>query len=394
MLRKDFFEHVAQTSDYSIGLEVERAEGIYLIGPDGRKTIDFISGICVSNLGHGVPEIVRAVQEQAAHYLHPMVYGEVIMSPQVAYATRLTECLGGNLQSVYFGNSGAESIEGALKVAKKYTDRSQIISCWNAYHGSTHGALSVTGSEEMKRGYGPMLPEVSFIRFNEEADLGKITDQTAAVIVEIIQGAGGVVLPQKGYLPALKRRCEAVGALLIVDEIQTGFGRTGTLFAHHWAGIEPDILVLAKALGGGMPLGAFITRQEVMAVIRKDPVLGHITTFGGHPVSCAAGLAALNFLLAHKLMQKIPVREAILHEMLQHPAIKELRGRGLMYALLFDDFATAERVREIALKKGLLTIGFINIDYGLRLTPPLTIGEAEMRISCQILLDSIEEAIR
>jgi acetylornithine/N-succinyldiaminopimelate aminotransferase len=394
MLRQDFFEHVAQTSDYSIGLEVERAEGIYLIGPDERKTIDFISGICVSNLGHGLPEIVRAVQAQAARYLHPMVYGEVIMSPQVAYATRLAECLGGNLQSVYFGNSGAESIEGALKIAKKYTGRSQIISCWNAYHGSTHGALSVTGNEEMKEGYGPMLPDVSFIRFNELADLGNITAQTAAVIVEIIQGAGGVVMPQEGYLAALKKRCEAMGALLIVDEIQTGLGRTGTLFAHQWAGIEPDILVLAKALGGGMPLGAFITRQEVMAVIRKDPVLGHITTFGGHPVSCAAGLAALGYLLAHKLMEKIPALENILLNMLQHPAIKELRGRGLMYALLFEDFATAERVRAIALQKGLLTIGFLNIDHGLRLTPPLTIGEAEMRHSCQVLLDSIEEAIR
>lgn len=394
MMREDFLQHVAQTSPVSIGLEVERAEGIYLIGPDGKKTIDFVSGICVTNLGHGLPEIVEAVQKQAALYLHPMVYGEVIMSPQVRYAKRLAECLGERLSSVYFGNSGAESIEGALKIAKKYTGRQQIIACWNAYHGSTHGALSVTGNDEMRQGYGPFLPQVDFIPYNDPAALSQITERTATVIIEIIQGAGGVVLPQEGYLQAVKARCEAVGALLIVDEIQTGFGRTGTLFAHQWAGIVPDILVLAKALGGGMPLGAFICRPEIMGVIQRNPALGHLTTFGGHPVSCAAGLAALDYLLDHDLLSQVAAKEQILRDELQHPAIKVLRGRGLMYAMLFEDHAMAEQVRIAALERGLLTIGFLNIDHGLRLTPPLTITETEMREACRLLVSVIDEAVR
>ncbi|MEL7532498.1 MAG: aspartate aminotransferase family protein, partial [Bacteroidota bacterium] len=379
-----------QTSPESIALPVERAEGIYLIGPDGKKTIDFIAGICVNNVGHGNPEVLEAIQQQSQLYLHPMVYGEVVMSPQVAYAKRLAELLPGDLSSVYFGNSGAESIEGALKVARKYTGRTELIAFHKSYHGSTYGAMSVTGNEKKKQGYGPFVPDVRFLDFNSFGELSHITQQTAGVIVEIIQGAGGVFLPEQGYLAALAKRCQEVGALLIVDEIQTGFGRSGTLFAHEWAGIIPDILVLAKALGGGLPLGAFITRPEVMGVIQQNPMLGHLTTFGGHPLCCASGLAALEFSLREGLLESVPPKEAIIKKRLKHPLIKGLRGKGLMYAVLFEDFATAERVRQKALALGLLTIGFLNIDNGLRISPPLTITEDQMHEACNILLAAMD----
>jgi acetylornithine/succinyldiaminopimelate/putrescine aminotransferase len=390
MIREDFFRHVAQTSDESMALPVERAEGMYLYGPEGERWLDFISGICVSNLGHGVPQILAAIEQQSRRYLHPMVYGEAIMSPQVQYATRLSEVLGGKLDTVYFTNSGAEAVEGALKVAKKYTGRTELLACHNAYHGSTHGALSITGNPGMKEGYGPLLPEVGFLRFNEEADLARITHKTAAICIEAIQGAGGVVLPKPGYLQAVRKRCDETGTLLILDEIQTGFGRTGSLFAHQAMGFEPDILLLAKSLGGGLPLGAFVCRGELVDVIRRDPVLGYITTFGGHPLSCAAGLAFLETLLASEVWENIPLREAQLRHRLQHPAIQELRGKGLMYALLLPDYAFAEAVRKQALALGLLSIGFLNIDNGLRISPPLNISEAEMDEACDLLLEAIE----
>lgn len=389
-MQEDFLRYVAQTSPESIALSVERAEGIYLIGPDGKRSIDFIAGICVNNVGHGNPAVLEAIQRQSKLYLHPMVYGEVIMSPQVAYAKRLAKLLPGDLSSVYFGNSGAESIEGALKIARKYTGRSELVAFHNSYHGSTYGAMSVTGNEKKKQGYGPFVPDVRFLDFNSFGELHHITEQTAGVIVEIIQGAGGVFLPDEGYLTALAERCHEVGALLIVDEIQTGLGRTGTLFAHEWAGITPDILVLAKAIGGGLPLGAFITRPEVMAVIQQNPMLGHLTTFGGHPLSCAAGLAALEFILDNELLSSVPPKEEIIKTRLKHPRIKGLRGKGLMYAVLFEDFATAERVRKKALALGLVTIGFLNIDNGLRISPPLTITEAEMHEACDILLAAMD----
>ncbi|MFK7925628.1 MAG: aspartate aminotransferase family protein [Bacteroidia bacterium] len=385
-MQQDFFRYVAQTSPESIALPIERAEGIYLIGPDGKRSIDFIAGICVNNVGHGNLAVLEAIQKQSKLYLHPMVYGEAIMSPQVAYAKRLAELLPGDLSSVYFGNSGAEAIEGALKVARKYTGRTELIAFHKSYHGSTYGAMSVTGNEKKKQGYGPFVPDVHFLDFNSFEDLSQITEQTAGVVVEIIQGAGGTFLPEDGYLAALAERCQAVGALLIVDEIQTGLGRTGTLFSYVWAGIIPDILVLAKALGGGLPLGAFITRPEVMAVIQQNPMLGHLTTFGGHPLSCAAGLAALEFTLRERLLSSVHPKEKIIKDRLKHPLIKGLRGKGLMYAVLFEDFATAERIRKKALELGLITIGFLNIDNGLRISPPLSITEEEMHEACNILL--------
>jgi len=390
MNKKLFYRHVAQTSEESIGLEVVKAEGIYLYGPKGEKWIDITSGICVSNVGHGAPEILQALEQQAKLYLHPMVYGEVIMAPQVQYAALLAELLGEDLDAVYFGNSGAEAIEGALKIAKKYTGRGEIISFYNSYHGSTHGAMSVTGSEKKKKGYGPFLPQVNFIRFNEPEDLHAISQQTACVIVEAIQGAGGVILPKKGFLQALKQRCKETGTLLIMDEIQTGFGRTGHMFAHQAYDCKPDILVLAKALGGGLPLGAFISSQKIMQVIQTDPILGHLTTFGGHPLSCATGMALVQKIQQDKLLERIPKLENILIHRLKHPKILELRGKGLIYALLFDDFATTEAIRKSALKKGLLSIGFLNIDHGLRICPPLTITESELHQACDILLAAID----
>ncbi len=388
-----FLKHVAQTSPYTMGIEVERAEGIYLYGPDGKRWIDFVSGICVSNVGHHAPEIVAAIQEQAARYLHTMVYGESIMSPQVQYATKLAEVLGPGLDCVYFGNSGAEANEGALKVAKRYTGRSKIVAFHNSYHGSTHGALSVTGSSTMKQGYGPLLPEVTHLPYNNFAALEQIDTATAAVIIEAIQGAGGVVMPADGYLQALRKRCDETGALLILDEIQTGFGRTGHLFAHQGLGFQPDILTLAKALGGGLPLGAFVTRTEIVSVIQANPVLGHINTFGGGPVSCAAGLALLNKILDEDLMASIPTKEAILCHELRHPAIKQLRGKGLLMAAIFADAESSQQVLQACLNRGLLTIGFLNIDNGLRIAPPLTISEDELREACQLFVGAVEEVL-
>ena len=390
-LSSAFFQHVAQTSDDSIALEVERAEGVYLYSPEGKAYMDFISGICVSNVGHGAPEIISAIQAQSERYLHPIVYGEGIMSPQVQYAKALAQVLGPDLEVVYFTNSGAEAIEGAMKVAKKYTGRTEIVAFQDAYHGSTHGAMSVSGDPRAKEGYGPLLPNIRHLRFNEWSDLEAITSKTAACIIEPIQGAGGIILPQSGYLQAVRERCTETGTLFVLDEIQTGFGRTGALFAHQAYEITPDILVLAKALGGGLPLGAFISRPEIIDVIRRKPPLGFITTFGGHPVSCAAGHALLKKIQDDQLLATIPEKEQLLLEKLIHPAIQELRGKGLMYAMILEDRPKAEQVRQRALQNGLITIGFLSIDHGLRLCPPLTISTAELLLGIEILLASLSE---
>jgi acetylornithine/N-succinyldiaminopimelate aminotransferase len=357
---------------------------------EGARWLDLIAGICVNNVGHSAPEVLAAIEAQSRRYLHPHVYGEAVMSPQVRYATRLAGLLGPGFEQVYFGNSGAEAIEGAIKIARKYTGRQELVAFKNAYHGSTYGALSVSGYPARAEGYGPLLPAVKHLPYNDFAALSQITRDTAGVVVEAIQGAGGVVLPAEGFLPALRRRCDQTGTLLILDEIQTGFGRTGSLFAFQQAGFRPDILVLAKALGGGLPLGAFVTRPEVMRVIQRDPPLGHISTFGGHPLSCAAGLAALEKLLAEDLLAQVPAKEALMRRHLQHPAIVELRGQGLLYGLFLKDYATATAVMAEALTRGLVTIGFLNVDHGIRLSPPLTITEAELAWACEQLLAAIE----
>ncbi|GAB4402575.1 MAG: aspartate aminotransferase family protein [Bacteroidia bacterium] len=393
MLEDLYYRHIAQTSDESIALPVERAEGVWLYGPSGQRWLDLISGICVNNVGHGAPEVLAAIARQSAAYLHPMVYGEVIMAPQVHYAARLTGLLGHGLDTVYFTNSGAEAVEGALKVAKKYTGRQGLVAFGQAYHGSTHGAMSVSGIAGAAEGYGPGLPGVQHLPFNDVEALARIDEQTAAVIVEAIQAGGGLVLPAPGYLAALRARCDEVGALLILDEIQTGMGRTGTLFAHEALGPRPDILLLAKALGGGLPLGAFIGRAGIMDVIRRDPPLGYITTYGGHPLSCAAGLAALDKLLGERLLERVPALEQILLERLHHPLVAGCRGRGLFYALLFDDAATAEAVRQAALRLGVITIGFLGINNGLRICPPLTIAPEELHLACDILIAAMDEVL-
>lgn len=386
-----FYQHVAQTSLAPLGVEIAGGSGVYLLGPQGQRYLDFISGIAVSNVGHSAPEVVQAVQRQASLFMHTMVYGEHIQPPQAQFAQALVRALGPGFDRAYFTNSGSEAVEGALKVAKKFTGRTRILACEGAYHGSTHGALSVTGNDWIKEGYRPLLPDVCHIRFNEEADLQYITDQVAAFIVEPVQGEGGVILPRRGYLQAVRRRCDETGTLLILDEIQTGFGRTGSLFAFQRYGIRPDIITLGKALGGGMPLGAFAARQEVLHVLTHNPVLGHITTFGGHPVCCAAGMAALQKIQDEQLVPKIARKEQLLLETLVHPAIRELRGTGLMYVAVLDTFDQTLAAMHACLRRGLLTDWFLNMDHGLRICPPLVITEAELVEGCRIMQAALTE---
>lgn len=392
-LRQLFLEHVGQTSDNPMMLEVERAEGIYLYGPGGRRWIDLISGVSVSAVGHGNRRVIDAICSQAQDYLHLMVYGEAIESPQVRYAERIASLLPDPLGSVYFVNSGSEAVEGALKLAKRYTGRTEIVYYRNAYHGSTHGSLSVMGGEEYRNAYRPLLPDTRQIRFNEPCDLSQITARTACVIIEPVQGEGGIVPVRREYLQALRERCDAVGALLIYDEIQTGLGRTGTLYFFQQDGIAPDILCTAKAFGGGMPLGAFISSNEIMSSLKTNPVLGHITTFGGHPVCCAAGLAALEFILSEKLMEQADAKGALYERLLGgHPAVREIRRAGLLLAVEYGDSALTQRIVLDAIDAGLMTEWFLFHDTAMRIAPPLTITEAEIRESADILLGVIDRA--
>lgn len=392
-LRQLFLEHVGQTSDNPMMLEVERAEGIYLYGPGGRRWIDLISGVSVSAVGHGNRRVIDAICSQAQDYLHLMVYGEAIESPQVRYAERIASLLPDPLGSVYFVNSGSEAVEGALKLAKRYTGRTEIVYYRNAYHGSTHGSLSVMGGEEYRNAYRPLLPDTRQIRFNEPCDLSQINARTACVIIEPVQGEGGIVPVRREYLQALRERCDAVGALLIYDEIQTGLGRTGTLYFFQQYGIAPDILCTAKAFGGGMPLGAFISSNEIMSSLKTNPVLGHITTFGGHPVCCAAGLAALEFILSEKLMEQADAKGALYERLLGgHPAVREIRRAGLLLAVEYGDSALTQRIVLDAIDAGLMTEWFLFHDTAMRIAPPLTITEAEIRESADILLGVIDRA--
>lgn len=387
--RQLFLRHVGQTSDMPLLVEISHGKGVYLYGPDGQRYLDLISGIGVSNLGHGAPEIVKAVQEQAGKYMHTMVYGEFVLSPQVRYAEALAQVLGPGLDHVYFVNSGSEAVEGALKLAKKYTGRREIIAYRNSYHGSTHGALSVTGAHELKAGYGPFLPGVRFLDFNDTAQLARITETTACVIVEPVRGEAGTELPAAGYLAALRARCDAVGALLILDEIQTGFGRTGALFAHQQLGIRPDILLLAKGMGAGMPLGAFVSSVDVMQVLRRDPVLGHITTFGGHPVSCAAGLAGLQKIQRDGLVEAVAEKEAVIQQAFAGTPVKEVRGMGLMYAVEIGDFDSVLDILKGCLERGVISDWFLHCNTAIRIAPPLVITVEELRDGLAILAEEI-----
>lgn len=387
--RQLFLRHLAQTSETPMMLEVARAEGVYLYDPDGNRYLDMISGIGVSNVGHQAPEVVAAIQNQSANHLHTMVYGEFVMSPQARFAARLCQNLDASLDNVYFVNSGSEAVEGSLKLSKKYTGRQEILAFHRSYHGSTHGALSVTGGPALKEGYGPFLPGIRFLNFNASPDLAEITEQTAAVIVEPVRGEAGVEMASPCYLRALRERCTEVGALLIFDEIQAGFGRVGPLFAHQRYRVVPDILLLGKALGGGMPMGAFIASQSVMRVLTHSPVLGHITTFGGHPVCCAAGLAALDKIIADDLLAGIPEREALIRTLQEMPEVQEVRGMGMLFAVEIGSFEEVLKVVHECLARGLVTDWFLHCDTAVRLAPPLTISLEELREGLEILKSAI-----
>lgn len=394
ILRKQFLAHVGQTSPSPMLVEVERAEGSFFYTPEGRRYYDLVAGVSVSNVGHANREVVRAVQEQAARYMHVMVYGELVEAPQVRYAARIASLLPGGLESVYFVNSGAEAVEGALKLAKRFTGRTELISMRRAYHGSTHGSMSMMGApegEEWKGAFRPLLPDVQAIEFNDPAQLERITRRTACVLVEPVQGEAGVRVPRPGYLEALRRRCDEVGALLVFDEIQTGLGRTGELFAMQKYGVVPDIVCLAKAFGGGMPLGAFIARHEIMDTLQSNPTLGHITTFGGHPVCCAAGLAALEYLLDHHVVEQVEAKGALYEELLQsHPAVREIRRSGLLLAVELGSSERLYRIMELFKQAGIMSDWFLFCDTAFRISPPLTISEEEVRDSARIILECLD----
>ncbi|MES2419486.1 MAG: aspartate aminotransferase family protein [Bacteroidota bacterium] len=388
--RQLFLKHNAQTSSTPLLLEFVKAKGLYLYDSHGRKYMDLIAGIGVSNVGHCHEAIVAAVKEQAETYMHLMVYGEFVQSPQVNFAARLAHILPPGLSCTYFVNSGAEAVEGAMKLAKRYTGRTELIACKNSYHGSTQGALSLMGNEEFKQAYRPLLPDIQFIEFNRLPDLDKITIKTAAVFIETVQGEAGIRVPSSSYLKALRKKCTATGALLIFDEIQCGFGRTGKMFGFEHFDVIPDVLLLAKGIGGGMPIGAFIASYELMSVFTGHPILGHITTFGGHPVSCAAGLATLNVILKEDLVAGVEEKGKLFKQLLKHPAIKETRGMGLMLAVEFDSYETNKKIIDACIADGLITDWFLHCSNSMRIAPPLIITEEEIKAACSIILKNVD----
>ncbi len=390
-LRQQFLQHVAQTSDIPMLLEIERAEGSFLFDTTGKRYLDLIAGISVSVLGHRHPDVVAAIKNQTDRYLHTLVYGEYVLSPQVELASLLAAHLPQNLNCVYFTNSGSEATEGAMKLAKRYTGRPEIIACREAYHGSTQGAASLMSPSFFTQGYHPLLPGIRHITFNSEEDLEKIGPQTACVIVEPVQGEAGIRLPQYGYLEKLRKRCTDMGSLLVFDEIQAGYGRTGTLWAFEQCGIVPDVLLLAKGMGGGMPIGAFISSREVMQVLGQEPPLGHITTFGGHPVSCAAALATLRFLTENKLWEKVREKEELFRQLLSHPAIQAVRSAGLLMAVEVGEFSLLRKIISECVAKGVITDWFLFNDRSLRIAPPLNISEVEIRMACEVIVAAIDK---
>ncbi|WEK37383.1 MAG: aspartate aminotransferase family protein [Candidatus Pseudobacter hemicellulosilyticus] len=392
--RELFLRHVAQTSPAPLALEIVKAEGSSLWDAQGQQYTDLIAGISVCNVGHRNPKVVKAVKKQLDQYMHLLVYGELVQTPQVEYAKLLTDHLPGSLNSVYFTNSGAEATEGAMKLAKRVTGRTQIIAFKNSYHGSTQGALSIMGDEYWRNAYRPLLPDILHLDYNDPAALDFITDRTACVIAETVQAEAGVIAPAKSWMKALQQKCRSTGALLVLDEIQTGFGRTGSLWGFEQFKVVPDIVLMGKALGGGMPLGAFIASRKLMKKLTSDPVLGHITTFGGHPVCCAAGLAAFKVLLKKDLVKQVPEKELLFHRLLQHPAIKVVRSMGLMMAVEFDSFETNKRVIDACLSaegQRVLSDWFLFAPQCFRIVPPLTITEKEIKKACSVILKAIDQ---
>jgi len=389
--RQIFLNHVGQTSDFPMLLEIEKASGIYLTDIYGKKYVDLVSGVSVSNLGHSHPAVVEAVIQQAQNYMHLMVYGEYVQNPQTQFAKLLTSLLPDTLNSVYFVNSGSEATEGAMKLAKRYTGRTQMICMRNAYHGSTHGALSVCGNEDFKNSFRPLLPDIQIIDFNNLAHLQNITTKTACVIAECLQAEGGAILPQNDYLIKLKQRCVETGALLIIDEIQTGFGRSGSLFAFEQFGFVPDILLIAKAMGGGMPIGAFVADKKIMDVFKTNPILGHITTFGGHPVSAAAAYASLKYLVDNDVVKDVNRKGGLFRKNLEnHPKILEIRGMGLFYAVELGSFDRVQQFIKNLIQNGAVTDWFLFHDTAFRIAPPLIITEDEIIQTCEIITKSLD----
>ncbi len=385
--RNLFLQHVGQTSEAPLALEIVKAEGCILYDVNGKEYIDLIGGISVCNVGHRHPKVIEAIKNQLDNYLHIMVYGELVQSPQVQYAKMLTEHLPPSLNSVFFTASGSEATEGAMKLAKRFTGRTQIVSFKNSYHGSTQGALSVMGSEYWQQAFRPLLPGILQLNYNSFTDLENITEQTACVIAETIQAEAGVLVPQNNWLKALSEKCTETGTLLVLDEIQCGFGRNGTLWAFEQFNVVPDILLLGKALGGGMPSGAFVADKKLMDALSHNPVLGHINTFGGHPVCCAAGLAAFNVLLDKKLIDGVKEKEKLFLSLLQHKKIKVVRSCGLMLAVELESFEMNKKIIDALIIEGVFTDWFLFADNCFRIVPPLVIGEGEIRVACKKIIE-------
>ncbi len=390
-MKSDFFKYQAQTSPSPLALEIKRAKGNYVYDIYDKKYLDFIAGVSANTLGHNHPKVVKAIKKQVDTYLHVMVYGEFIQKPQVALAKILAKHLPKKLNSVYITNSGTEATEGALKLAKRVTGRYEIIAAKKAYHGNTQGAMSVCGDEDQNSAFRPLIPGVKFIEFNNIIDISKITKNTAAVILETIQGGAGFIEPKNNYLKKVKNRCDEVGALLILDEIQTGIGRTGTFFCFENYNVIPDILIIGKGLGGGMPIGAFISSYEIMATLKQNPKLGHITTFGGHPVITAAALATLQTLFQSNLMEETLIKEQLIRKLLVHPSILEIRGKGLMLAIILKDSKTVDQVILNAIKNGLLLFWLLFEPKAIRITPPLTISNKEIKEGCNIIVNLLNQ---
>lgn len=387
-----FLHQLAQTSANPFLISIARAEGVYLYSPEGKEYMDMISGIGVSAIGHRHPHVINAIKEQLDKHLHVMVYGEYIQSASNRLVAKLTSLLPGNLNCAYFVNSGTEANEAALKLAKRVTGRTEIISFWKSYHGSTHGSLSVSGNEVKKQAFRPLLPDVRFITFNNPDDLKQITTQTACVIMETIQGDAGVRVPDKTYMQALRNRCTETGTMLILDEIQCGMGRTGKWFAFEHFGIAPDILTIAKAFGGGLPIGAFISSEENMRQLTHNPMLGHITTFGGNPVCCASALATLEVIETEKLVEQVEVKGKLIEALLRHPKIKAVRRIGMLFALDFENDEIVNRIVNYAKEHGVICYWFLSHPFSFRIAPPLTITEQEIRKACQVILQAIDQA--
>lgn len=391
MSKEAFFKYQAQTTPHPLAMEISHAEGSYIFDSNKKAYLDFVAGVSACSLGHRHPKVIKAIQDQLDKYMHVMVYGEYIQKPALELTELLAKHYPEKIDKTYLTNSGTEAIDGALKLARRFTGRSEILAADKAYHGNTMGALSIMGFEERKQPFRPLIPNVRFLKFNDEKDLSKITSKTAAVVLETIQGGAGFIQPKNNYLNKVQKRCNDVGALLILDEIQPGFGRTGTLFGFENYNCTPDVIVVGKGLGGGMPIGAFSASQSMMDCLSDQPKLGHITTFGGHPVIAAAALATLKEILNSKLMQEALKKESYIRRKLKHPLISEIRGKGLMLCAITNSAQTTNRVVTTAIEKGLILFWLLYEPKAIRITPPLTISMQALEKGCDTILEILDD---